>query len=305
MLTWGWGQAGSLGHGGRELEPVPREVRALQGLRVCQVAAGWAHTVFVTEAGTLYACGDGAFGQLGLGTWESCVVPQRVDALASHRVQRAACGMRHTLVATVAPAGELQQLFGFGSNRRGQAGMPLELQESTQPPCASAGASGHSLPWKVAVPERLGAFDGVGIRALACGGDHSAAVTATGGLFVWGRGFGCTTSGPDPQAVGDGSLRFHQVALGWNHGLALTEEGEIWSWGSNRYGQLGVNPSSEPSYSPALPPSNPGGLNGGPGATFGVWNLHKVVCGGVEKRASAIAAGAEQRIALCRLSPWP
>ena len=34
-------------------------------------------------------------------------------------------------------------------------------------------------------------------------------------------------------------MRFHQVAAGLSHTAAVTEDGSIYTWGSNLYGQLG------------------------------------------------------------------
>jgi alpha-tubulin suppressor-like RCC1 family protein len=36
------------------------------------------------------------------------------------------------------------------------------------------------------------------------------------------------------------------ISCGWKHSLALTESGRVLSWGSNYWGQLGVDDSSEP-----------------------------------------------------------
>lgn len=41
------------------------------GKRVTLVAAGWNHSLALTERGDLYACGYGLNGQLGLGDKES------------------------------------------------------------------------------------------------------------------------------------------------------------------------------------------------------------------------------------------
>jgi len=39
--------------------------------KVTQIAAGWNHSLILTENGDMYACGYGAHGQLGLGDKES------------------------------------------------------------------------------------------------------------------------------------------------------------------------------------------------------------------------------------------
>lgn len=46
-LTWGFGADGRLGHGDARSLAVPRVVEALRGVRVDDVAAGGASTIFV------------------------------------------------------------------------------------------------------------------------------------------------------------------------------------------------------------------------------------------------------------------
>ena len=41
-------------------------------------------------------------------------------------------------------------------------------------------------------------------------------------------------------ASGPSALRFDQVACGSEHSMALTTEGDLYSWGLNFKGQLGV-----------------------------------------------------------------
>lgn len=37
-----------------------------------------------------------------------------------------------------------------------------------------------------------------------------------------------------------GNVKFISVAAGWNHSVAVSEDGSLWSWGRNDTGQLGV-----------------------------------------------------------------
>ena len=37
-----------------------------------------------------------------------------------------------------------------------------------------------------------------------------------------------------------------QVSLGWSHALGLDDEGTVWAWGSNRYGQCGQPHAEQP-----------------------------------------------------------
>lgn len=81
-LLWTWGNAdhGRLGHGENpntnffpRNQLLPRRVTSLGDARVRAVACGAAHTVLVTTAGQVAACGLGKQGQLGLGSTASMV----------------------------------------------------------------------------------------------------------------------------------------------------------------------------------------------------------------------------------------
>ena len=107
-----------------------------------------------------------------------------------------------------------------------------------------------------------------GVTQAACGDGHYAAVTADGGLYLWGDGAaGQLGMGVarydadgevDPEVYDDqltelnwqarpaqlpreslGMLAVHMVACGDRHTLVLTEGGCVFTFGSGRHGQLG------------------------------------------------------------------
>ena len=46
------------------------------------------------------------------------------------------------------------------------------------------------------------------------------------------------------------------VATGWHHSMALSEDGRVWMWGDNTYGQLGMGNYDDlliPTIVPGLP----------------------------------------------------
>eukprot|EP00347_Sterkiella_histriomuscorum_P016506 403352920 len=81
---------------------------------------------------------------------------------------------------------------------------------------------------------------------LSCGYHHSAAVTSDGMILSWGRGiFGQLGHGdtenyslPTPiEALV--KIQIIQVSCGWQHSMALSSQGRIFSWGYGEDGQLG------------------------------------------------------------------
>ncbi|XP_062206732.1 ultraviolet-B receptor UVR8-like isoform X1 [Phragmites australis] len=91
------------------------------------------------------------------------------------------------------------------------------------------------------------------VVAVAAGEAHTLALTGDGEVYSWGRGmFGRLGTGREddvlvPAAVapavavagGNARPRFVAAAAGAYHSLALDDDGSLWSWGYNIYGQLG------------------------------------------------------------------
>ncbi|XP_073300379.1 ultraviolet-B receptor UVR8 isoform X1 [Primulina huaijiensis] len=224
VFTWGRGTSGQLGHGEMINCLQPNEVKALEGFVVTRVSAGWNHSGFVTDNGAVFTCGDGLFGQLGHGDYESKCSPLEVLYFSSKNVEQVACGMRHTLALL---KGNVEhKVYGFGSGKRGQLGSSTGIVKSTS------------------VPQATLCLTDFEIVSICANGDHSAALSATGSLYTWGRGYRNASHVCIPHRV-DTALSFHQVALGWNHALLLTREGKLYMLGGDHHGVLG-NPHKTP-----------------------------------------------------------
>ncbi|XP_055818492.1 uncharacterized protein LOC129887419 [Solanum dulcamara] len=103
------------------------------------------------------------------------------------------------------------------------------------------------------LPCKVDSLHGSVIKLVSAAKFHSAAVTARGELYTWGFGRGGRLGHPDfdihsgqaavitPRKViyGLGARRVKAVVAAKHHTVIATEAGEVFTWGSNREGQLG------------------------------------------------------------------
>lgn len=88
-------------------------------------------------------------------------------------------------------------------------------------------------------------------NTVAAGGSHTGALR-DGQLYAWGRnnygqiGLGLTTKATDimghpntPMIVNQAPKNLISINYNQNHSLAIDQEGQVYSWGADNYGQLG------------------------------------------------------------------
>jgi RCC1 and BTB domain-containing protein len=84
---------------------------------------------------------------------------------------------------------------------------------------------------------------------LTCAYHSSAAIDSRGRLFLWGRNeksyLGVASLDDavlEPKCITNfgSTILVKQVASGWQHTLALTGDGQLFAWGANDEGQLGL-----------------------------------------------------------------
>ena len=87
---------------------------------------------------------------------------------------------------------------------------------------------------------------------ICCGVCHTIVLTISGEVYSWGcNDWGQIGIGSDDECVSVPTLlnafngeKVKAISCGFNHSLALTESGRVFSWGSNEYKQLGVSYNS-------------------------------------------------------------
>jgi len=115
-------------------------------------------------------------------------------------------------------------------------------------------------------PSRVDALHAHDVVRVGAAKFHSAVVTADGKLFTWGWGRGGRLGHPEPSihasavihprlvaSLAAGGKVVKEVALAKHHTLLTTADGELFSMGSNRYGQLGHGRETAAAKSVAVP----------------------------------------------------
>ncbi|XP_018880923.2 probable E3 ubiquitin-protein ligase HERC6 isoform X1 [Gorilla gorilla gorilla] len=136
---------------------------------------------------------------------------------------QAASGERHSLLLLTN-----HRVLSCGDNSRGQLGR--------------RGAQRGELP------EPIQALETLIVDLVSCGKEHSLAVCHKGRVFAWGAGsegqlgigeFKEISFTPKKITTLNG-IKIIQVSCGHYHSLALSKDSQVFSWGKNSHGQLGL-----------------------------------------------------------------
>ena len=204
--------------------------------KILEIACGPFHFCAITTEFQLITWGinvnileDGNEVSGQLGHMEGVVSPPKLISAATwdnHRVLSASCGIAHTLVLTTGG------IYSFGSNRysqlaRGSISVPTLIPNSY---FVDPEGNQHK------------------IIQVACGGNHCIAIALNGAVWGWGCNY-FGQLGNDlsviekPYLLQSPSLSFVPIvsaSCGANHTVLLSSSGQIFTVGSNLFGQLGV-----------------------------------------------------------------
>ena len=199
--------------GASRFQGVPRFLASLHRQRIASIACGARHTLLVGEDGSLFACGEGVAGQLGVGRCTSIHVPLRVHFEPTRPSRELAAQVR-----AMGSIGEAQHAAA-AADEEGGAGADASHDGSELPDGETFGGSSVG-------EHKDGKEDGG--RGGHASASASSEVPADDSDVV---------AGFDAAAV---DVRVAQVVGGFGHSLALTRSGHVFSFGLNSYGQLGL-----------------------------------------------------------------
>ncbi|XP_021115129.1 probable E3 ubiquitin-protein ligase HERC4 isoform X4 [Heterocephalus glaber] len=179
--------------------------------------------------------GNASFGQLGLGGIDEEIVlePRKSDFFINKKVRDVGCGLRHTVFVL-----DDGTVYTCGCNDLGQLGHEKSRKK----------------------PEQVVALDAQNIVAVSCGEAHTLALNDKGQVYAWGLDSDgqlgllgseeCIRVPRNIKSLSD--IQIVQVSCGYYHSLALSKASEVFSWGQNKYGQLGLGIDCKKQTSPQL-----------------------------------------------------
>ena len=194
------------------------------------VEGGQFSRLALDDFGNIFSCGRNNFGQLGLGDTLNRLVPTQIALSGVTGIGAGSDSGGHA-VALIGG-----NVFAWGHNNAGQLGdgttttrlTPVQVKNVTGSP---------------------GFLDNI-VQVVACGG-HNIALKEDGTVFTWGLnghgqlGIDSLVNSPLPVQVKNvsGSPGFLSdvinVSCGRDFSFAIKNDGTLFAWGGNAYGQLG------------------------------------------------------------------
>ena len=207
--AWGYGASGL--------------TNAPPGSNYTAIAAGWSHSLALTDDGAIKTWGEDNAELL------NNVPPGNgYKAIAASTSHSFALTHDGAIKVWGSPWGHLLDAPG-GSGYTAIAAGALHSLALT--------ADGTIRTWGQVSDQLAAVPPGNGYKAIAAGSYHSLALTADGTIRTWGQV-------SDELAAVPPSSGYKAIAAGGNHSLALTADGTIKAWGSNTSGQTTVPPGN-------------------------------------------------------------
>lgn len=198
---------------------VPQTISHIEASTIARIALTQNQTFIVLHNGSILSCGENENNELGRSGKRSWL--HRIDALETFQIHEASAGSGFvTLVC------EDGKIVSWGKNDMGQL-CNTTREEKTRP--------------------RVNVSINEAVLQVSCGAAHAIALTRSGRVVTWGGNRWGQLG--DGQMTSTTKLSFplqlrHRpvisVTCGENHNLVMTIGGNVFAWGENSHGQLGL-----------------------------------------------------------------
>ncbi|XP_058454616.1 protein RCC2 homolog [Malaya genurostris] len=242
VLTFGRNSFGQLGQDELKTYETPTLVDGLEDLNIIQAACGKNHTLFLTDTGTVFACGDNKSGQCGVGNSQlSILKPTRLN-YSGPPIIKIGCGGDFSTILDLKG-----NLYSFGLPEYGQLGhntdgkyfitsTKMSFHYITSPKkivlYVEKTKDGHATP-----------VDDVKIVDFSCGTNHTVAIDSKHRAFSWGfGGIGRLGHAEQKDEMIPRLIKFfdfqnrkvQRVFCGASYSLATTDIGNLYMFGQNK-----------------------------------------------------------------------
>jgi alpha-tubulin suppressor-like RCC1 family protein len=225
VYAFGYNIYGQLGTEDTEnIQDTPSVVAGIDN--VSAITAGWDFSVALKDDGTVWAWGKNDTGQVGGEIAEYRSQPAQITGLSN--ITAISSGGGHTLALRNDGV-----ILAWGANGSGQLG--------------NGTTDTRLVPVQVMGLSR--------VVSVAAGGGHNLALKDDGTVWGWGAN-NCGQLGVQTDASYSsvpiqipGLSDIVAITAGRYYSLVVTKDGEVWAWGENEVGQLGIG-NTEPSHIP-------------------------------------------------------
>jgi hypothetical protein len=134
--------------------------KILSGLKIINLKCGKKHALALTSSGEVYSWGLNFDGQIGNGSYETQLIPIKVNGFDNEKIVMISCGGWHSMVLT-----ESGRVFYWGDNNWGQ--LAIENLDNLNK------------------PKRI-EMNGIITKKISCGQLHNLLLTNDGVIYVFG-----------------------------------------------------------------------------------------------------------------------
>lgn len=273
VFACGWNQNGQLGNKSDEntSQLITIESNYFNNEKIVKISSGWNSSAALTENGDLYVWGSNVQNQLGFQHVKWVRFPTKLNLPEQQKVKEIAMGMYHLTILT-----ESNLIYFVGKSKLIEAirimdnsdvairdGMEfVELHPEIRATHITTGQ------YHVVFCDNLGNINAVGdtkfgqcgegsihvdahtpFKQLESGWTHSGFLNSKSNIYLWGRSsygqMGCgSIDGNYPMSLAN--LKKVKIPedvehfeLGYEHGIAVSKKGNVFTWGWNEHGNCG------------------------------------------------------------------
>ncbi len=238
LFGFGANGSGQLGLGHIYNQSTPRLISLPLVARPCQISAGASHSLVLCDDGSVYSFGENDSGQLGLGHKNHQFTPQLIPIIPMLRGARpcqVSAGYYHSLILC-----DDGSVYGFGYNHYGELGLGHNTNQST--------------------PQLISILGEARPCQISAGGHYSLILCDDGSVYGFGfnpsgqLGLGHRDDQSTPQLIPmPMEARPCQISAGSDHSLILCDDGSVYGFGFNAFGQLGLGHNTNQSTPQFIP----------------------------------------------------